>query len=90
MNLSLEMHKIIFQGKDVPKLGGPDSLFYRAGMGAGGAGPGGFPALPSVPPFSAASITPTNTSATPKVDYFAVRIGIRIVDFLYSQSSYLQ
>ena len=52
--------------KDVPKLGGPDSLFFRAGMGP----PGFPPRLPlagsaaSVAPFSAPGVPATTT---PKV-----------------------
>ena len=50
--------------KDVPKLGGPDSLFYRAGMG-----PPGFPPRLPLPgsttpaaPFSAPGVQPTTAT----------------------------
>jgi len=67
--------------KDVPKLGGPDSLFYRAGMG-----PPGFPPRLPLPgsttpaaPFSAPGVQPTTaTKKTGKWNAMHVRIAWEI------------
>lgn len=67
--------------KDVPKLGGPDSLFFRAGMGP----PGFPPRLPlagsaaSVAPFSAPGVPATTTpKKTGKWNAMHVRIAWEI------------